>query len=144
MNKFRFNWFAVFMIVLVLCGTIVCLKGKAPVINIQRDPLVQIMKMTQEERMLRNLQDPLALRLYALSQISFASSSKQAEVIKDVVSQWEGELATMREEAYHTSAASLWDLSLLTPEQKTVVQETMAKVPERVPADDDIKKGAAW
>jgi uncharacterized membrane protein len=57
--------FCVFLMVVAVFGSVVLVKvSTAPKDPQQR--LAEVLAVSREERMLRNLQDPLALRLYAL------------------------------------------------------------------------------
>ncbi len=116
--------FWLFMSVLVGCGTYCYLKTPP-------NPIRDVMRATQEERMLRNMQDPLAMRLYALARpLKEYPNSTSIEVYKEtiiaVIKQWTEEVVALKDSAYHTKAAdSQWDISKLplNKEQKDALSE---------------------
>lgn len=79
-------------IIIVLCGTYMW-KVKPPA-----DP--NPLRYTQEERMVRAMRDPLALRLYAIGEMSWGSSTAKSKAIEQVIQQWEKEVTEMAENAY--------------------------------------------
>jgi hypothetical protein len=84
--------FWIFCIIAVVCATYVWLK-KPPQLG---NPL----KYTEQERMLRAMRDPLALRLYALSHLKLYNDDNRMKAIQDVTQQWEKEVQALSEHAY--------------------------------------------
>lgn len=88
------------------------------------NPLRELMTSTKEERLIRNLQDPLAMRLYAMSKVLEEMSSQgttdlQKAMIDAVVKQWAEEVGALKAAAYHSKAAeSQWDASKLSLNQE--------------------------
>jgi hypothetical protein len=117
--------FFMFLIFLTAVGAWIYVKHPPNV-------LTQVLSGTKEERTLRNLQDPLAMRLWVLSDMSFVGNSDtRRQVVEQVIKQWAEEVKDLKEKAYHSRAADMsWSLNGvdLTDEQKRKVIEVESKM----------------
>lgn len=114
--------FWIFLATLVGCTTYCYLKTPQALV---RD---WAMKPSREEMLVKQLQDPLAMRLYALRASlnclpTGTSSSTYQEIITAVVKQWADEVGVMKASAYHMG--NKWDASQLplNKEQKDALIE---------------------
>ena len=108
---------------------------------LRSDQVSRLLSRTEEERTLRNLQDPLAMRLYVLSNTFIGDPSGRQKIMEQVIEQWKQEVSSLGKDAYHTSAASLSLDSLgLTPEERQKVESAM----KSVEAAEQRNPAAAW
>ena len=113
-----------FMMALLGCATYVWIRHPPSV-------LTQVLSGTQEERTLRNLQDPLAMRLWVLGQSYVGVAEMRKSLTETIIKQWEEEVKTLGKDAYHTRAAEMsWNLKALdlTEEQRRTVSDLNTKV----------------
>jgi hypothetical protein len=119
--------FWMFMMALLGCATYVWISHPPSV-------LTQVLSGTSEERQLRNLQDPLAMRLWVLNQAYVGDTVSRKALAEQIIRQWEGEVKSLGKDAYHTKAADMsWNLKNLeiTEEQRKALSETNARVVEQ-------------
>ncbi len=128
--------FWVFLIILTLTLAWVHVKYPPSVLS-------QVLNGTEQERTLRNLQDPLAMRLWVIGEMSFMGEvDSKAKAVESVIKQWSEEVKDLKEKAYSTKAADMsWSLKGLdlTEDQKKAVKE-INKLPE-VQAGAPVKPG---
>lgn len=112
--------FWLFMVILTLTLAWVYVRHPPSVLS-------QVLDGTEQERMMRNLQDPLAMRLWVISDMSFGGNAEhRMRAVDSVIKQWSDEVKDLKEKAYHTKAADMsWNLKGLdlTDEQKKAVAE---------------------
>lgn len=106
---------AMFFIFLIVCVSL------AAWVWVYHPPSVigQVLSGTREERTLRNLQDPLAMRLWVLGQSYWGEAQRRQEVTEKIIAQWAKEVEDLKAAAYHAKAADMqWDLSKVPMEEK--------------------------
>jgi hypothetical protein len=96
--------FWLFMLAIVAAATYIWVTNPPSIVT-------QMLNQTKEERALRNLQDPLAMRLYVCSQM-FGDASRDRLMTK-IVEQWASEVTDLKDRAYHTKAAEPWSIDTL-------------------------------
>jgi len=118
--------FWLFMIVVVVGGYFT--YSKAP--KSSEAWLIAALKVSQEERMLRQMQDPLAMRLYVFSQMKISSgdsSSKirdfQGKMIHIITDQWNQEVKQLGKDAYHMRSSTTWQANDLDPEAQALLKQ---------------------
>ena len=113
------------------------------------DPVKIVLKATAEERALRNMQDPLSLRIYAATPaLKDLLREEKVRVMEKIIQQWGDEVTQMRAEAYNVKAAPAWNLEELGLEEaqqaavKAAYDRAVAKLVDKVGEPSRAAEGA--
>jgi hypothetical protein len=106
--------------------------------------LIGTMKVSSEERMLRQMQDPLAMRIYALSKVRFSYDDSREKMSKALIEQWDNEIEAVGKDAYHMRAVAAWDAADLDPEAREILKAVHEKAAKAAQEQAAAQDGSTW